>query len=167
MKLIKTVVALVLLVAIAGCARTPSKFLSYNGPEVTEIQVHKGDRKLYLLHGTTVLRAFDVKLGFAPTGHKSFEGDGRTPEGAYYINFRNPKSRYHLALQISYPNDADRAFALAAGKEPGGDIFIHGRTNYKGINKDDWTAGCIAVTDPEMEIIYSMVKTNTPIFVLP
>ena len=122
---------------------------------------------MYLLSGQTVLKSYDFGLGNEPIGHKQFEGDGKTPEGAYYITHHNPKSRYHLSLGISYPNAEDEAFAASMGKKPGGDIMIHGRSNYKGTNKGDWTAGCIAVEDREMEAIYAMVKRNTPIFILP
>jgi hypothetical protein len=105
--------------------------------------------------------------GFAPEGHKQFEGDGKTPEGEYIIDRRNPNSRFHLSIGISYPNAADRAFARSQGKSPGGDIFIHGRGKYPGSNRDDWTWGCIAVTDREMEDIYAMVRNGTPITIKP
>ena len=154
-----------LAVTLASCGR--SKFQTYRGPAVTSIQVHKADRKMYLLHNAKVLEEYDIALGFAPEGHKQFEGDGKTPEGVYYITHHNPKSRYHLSLGISYPNVEDKAFATLQGKAPGGDIMIHGRTGYKGINEGDWTAGCIAVTDREMEQIYAMVKRQTPIIILP
>lgn len=137
----------------------------YTGPEVTEIQVHKADRKIYLLHNGEVLESFDIALGFAPVGHKQFEGDGKTPEGLYFITHRNPRSAYHLSLGISYPNDQDRAAAEALGKEPGGDIFIHGGPRGP-ITQDDWTWGCIAVTDRQIEKIYSMVNPGTPIWIL-
>lgn len=146
-----------------------NKFRTYNGPPVTAVVVHKAQRRLYLLNGEKVLKAYDMRLGGIPTGHKQFEGDLKTPEGQYYIDRVNPNSRYHLSLGISYPNQADREFAKAAGKEPGGDIFIHGQGDEgrgkKG--KTDWTAGCIAVKDREMEDIYSMVRVGTPIFIEP
>lgn len=155
-----------LALGLAACGGN-SKFRTYRGPAVTTIQVHKADRKMYLLHQDKVLKEYDIALGFAPVGHKQFEGDGKTPEGAYYITHHNPKSRYHLSVGVSYPNANDRAFAALQGKLPGGDIMIHGRSNYKGINKGDWTAGCIAVTDREMEEIYSMLRQYTPIYILP
>jgi murein L,D-transpeptidase YafK len=113
-----------------------------------------------------VLKSYDISLGFAPEGHKQFEGDGKTPEGTYYITHRNPKSAFHLSLGVSYPNEADVAFAEAAGKSPGGDIFIHGGPRKK-VSSRDWTAGCVAVTDRQMEVIYSMVKPGTVIHILP
>jgi murein L,D-transpeptidase YafK len=152
---------------IAACGSSASKFRTYKGPEVTSIQVHKGARRMYLMHNEKVLKTYKVALGFAPEGHKEFEGDGKTPEGAYVIDRRNPRSNFHLSLGISYPNAQDRAKAEEMGKRPGGDIFIHGRSHYKGRNKGDWTEGCIAVKDREMEDIYAMVKTGTVIYILP
>lgn len=148
---------------LAGCGT--GKFRRYDGPEVTRLRLHKGQRKLFLDHGLKVLAAYDVGLGFAPEGHKRFEGDGRTPEGAYVIDRRNPDSKFHLSIGISYPNAEDQAFAAAQGLSPGGDIFIHGGPR-KGIDPmgvRDWTAGCIATTDREIETIYAMVRDGTPI----
>ena len=156
---------LVASLALAACA-PKSKFLKYRGPEVTQVQVHKTDRKMYLIHNDRVLESYDVALGFAPAGHKQFEGDGKTPEGSYYITHKNPESNFHLSLGISYPNEADIAFAEAEGKDPGGEIFIHGGPK-KPISRRDWTWGCVAVSDREMEVIYSMVKPGTPIYILP
>jgi murein L,D-transpeptidase YafK len=163
MRVIRIVLMLVLAIGLSACG---GKFRTYNGPEVTSIQVHKADRKMYLLHNGKVLESYDISLGFAPEGHKQFEGDGKTPEGTYYITHKNPRSTYHLSLGISYPNVTDVDFAKAAGKPPGGDIFIHGGPPRK-VSVRDWTAGCIAVTDKQMEVIYSMVKPGTVIHVLP
>ena len=153
--------------ALISCGK-PSKFKTYNGPQVTQILVDKTARKMWLLHGTKALKTYKIDLGFAPSGHKFKGGDGRTPEGIYRIDRRNPNSNYHLSLGINYPNTQDRAKALAAGVSPGGDIFIHGgpvlRKNRK---KADWTAGCISVTNKEMEEIYAMVTDDTPILVKP
>lgn len=164
MRAFRLIFLLLLALGLASCGS--SKFKRYNGPEVTSVQVHKADRKMYLLHNQTVLKQYDIALGFAPLGHKQFEGDGRTPEGSYRISYRNPNSEYHLSLMINYPNDADRAYASSMGKAPGGDIFIHGGPNKK-IRQLDWTAGCISVTDKQMEVIYSMVRPGTPIHILP
>ncbi len=151
-------------VFLAGCA---SKFRSYSGPEVTRLRLYKSERLLVLDGVEGVLKTYRVGLGFAPKGHKQFEGDGRTPEGAYTIDRRNPNSLFHLSIGISYPNDADRAFAASQGKSPGGDIFIHGgpRRGIDPVNKQDWTAGCIAVTDRQIEQIYAMVRDGTPIYI--
>ena len=152
--------------AVSLLAACESKFKTYNGPEVTRIQLFKSQRVMQLLHNESLLASYAFELGFAPDGHKAFYGDGRTPEGAYRINRRNPDSRYHLSLGISYPNANDIAYARSLGRSPGGDIFIHGTPKlFSG--QDDWTYGCIAVTDDEMEDIYAMVKDGTPIFIYP
>ncbi|KIC20571.1 L,D-transpeptidase family protein [Leisingera sp. ANG-Vp] len=161
--------------ALAGCsnaASTVSRFKTYNGPQVTSVVINKGARKLYLLHNDEILREYEVELGFAPLGHKQFEGDGKTPEGTYLIDRRNPNSSYHLSVGISYPNGQDRAHARAQGKRPGGEIFIHGQPNNTKERKraarvDDWTAGCIAVTNEEIEEIYAMVQNGTTIALRP
>jgi len=164
MRFLRLVAIMTLALGLSACAT--SKFRSYDGPEVTLIQIDKSDRKLYLFNNQDLLKSYDIALGFAPVGHKQFEGDGKTPEGSYTISYKNPESDYHLSLQISYPNEADRAFAKAAGKEPGGDIFIHGGP-VKPITRRDWTWGCISVSDREIEQIYAMVKPGTPINILP
>ena len=163
MRLFRLLVICVMAFTLAACG---SKFRTYNGPAVTSVQVHKADRKLYLLHNDKVLKSYDVALGFEPLGYKQFEGDGKTPEGAYFITHRNPNSEYHLSLGISYPNAADIAFAETAGKPPGGDIFIHGAPR-KEISRRDWTAGCIAISDKQIEVVYSMINPGTPIYLLP
>jgi len=153
------------LVALGACA--DSKFKRYNGPEVTYVVVNKGARNMYLLHHDKVLQDYGIRLGFAPMGHKEIEGDGRTPEGIYLIDRRNPNSRFHLSLGISYPNERDRERAKALGKPPGGDIFIHGQKHPLKKDKDDWTWGCIAVKNKEIEDIYAMVRDGTPIQINP
>lgn len=152
---------------LSACGR--SKFRSYNGPEVTGIVVNKSDREMFLLHNGRPLKTYDIDLGFAPLGDKKVEGDGKTPEGTYFIDRRNPNSKFHLSLGISYPNAQDVAEARALGKSPGGDIFIHGQPNAlkRGTEEDGWTWGCIAVKNREMEQIYAMVKTGTLITINP
>jgi murein L,D-transpeptidase YafK len=161
-------VGLLSALALAGCG-TGSKFKRYNGPEVTSIVVNKSAGNMYLLHGEEILKAYQIDLGFAPAGPKQFEGDGKTPEGTYIIDRRNPNSAYHLSLGISYPNAQDIAFAKSQGKRPGGDIFIHGLPNGKRRkpSKENWTAGCIAVKNREMEEIYAMVRNGTVITIRP
>ncbi len=144
-----------------------SKFRSYSGPEVTQLVVYKGQRRMHLVNGRTALKSYKIALGGNPVGPKQFEGDGKTPEGLYFINRQNPNSAYHLSLGISYPSEEDSARAEALGKKPGSDIFIHGRARQNRGRGRDWTAGCIAVKDREMEEIYSMVRIGTPIFILP
>ncbi|MEM5476574.1 L,D-transpeptidase family protein [Pacificibacter sp. AS14] len=144
-----------------------SAFSPYTGPRVTRVVLYKGRRRLYLLSGTKILKKYKVGLGGVPVGHKQFEGDGKTPEGSYIIDRRNPRSQYHLSIGISYPNSRDIAYARQHGRSPGGEIFIHGRAGgHKGRGKD-WTAGCIAVKDRHMEEIYMMVTTGTQIDIHP
>jgi murein L,D-transpeptidase YafK len=161
----RRIVLVGLAAALAGCAE--NKFPTYRGPEVTQIIVMKSDRKMYLLHHDKVLRSYNIELGFAPNGHKLHEGDGRTPEGVYWIDRRNPNSSFYLSLGISYPNSVDVEVARGIGKSPGGDIFIHGERRPWDPKGPDWTAGCIAVTNKEMREIYSMVRTGTRIDINP
>ena len=162
--ILRVILVAVALFALASCSS--SKFKTYDGPAVTLIEVHKADRKMYLMSGPTLLKAYDIQLGGNPIGPKQFEGDGKTPEGSYYITHRNPNSAYHLSIGISYPNDVDSAFANANNLPPGGDIFIHGGPTRK-ISAKDWTVGCIAVTDKQIEDIYAMVNPGTPINIFP
>ena len=150
---------------LTGCAGG-TKFRNYNGPEVTQVVVDKGNRDMFLLHNRSVLERYKVHLGFAPAGHKQIEGDGRTPEGHYLIDRRNPNSAFHLSIGVSYPNERDTANARAMGQSPGGDIFIHGEPNGVAVSRTDWTWGCIAVTNREMEDVYAMVRNGTPITLL-
>lgn len=147
----------------------PSPLLPFVEPLVADrIVVVKGERRLKLMRGDTVLREYKVALGKNPDGHKQHEGDGRTPEGVYHIDYRKPDSAFHLALRISYPNDQDRERARAQGRPPGGAIMIHGLPNGKGgigsgHRRSDWTEGCIAVTNQEIEEIWQAVPLGTPI----
>lgn len=169
MRIFRLVLLMVALLGLTACGGDrDSKFKTYRGPKVTAIEVHKAEHRMYLLHNDEVLQAYDIGLGFQPLGHKQFEGDGKTPEGRYFISQRNPNSTYHLSLRVSYPNPMDVAFATAQGKMAGGDIMIHGappRGQKPAVR--DWTAGCIAVTDEEIERIYSMVEPGTPINIFP
>ncbi len=152
-------------IALNACSSGKIKNVYY-GPKADGIVVRKNERKMFIMRGTTALSVHDIDLGFDPAGHKFREGDGRTPEGQYQINRRNYNSAYYLSLGISYPNARDVARAAAAGVSPGGDIFIHGGPRYRGeAGRQDWTAGCIAVTDPEMEQIYQMVPDGVPIWI--
>ena len=163
MRLIKLLLVVGLMAGVAAC----SKFKTYNGPEVTQIVVEKSQRRMYLLHHGEVLEDYDIGLGFAPVGDKKISGDGKTPEGDYTINRRNPNSQFHLSVGISYPHPEDVAEAREMGKSPGGDIFIHGRPWKYRKGGRDWTAGCIAVTNSEIQDIYAMVKDGTPIRINP
>ncbi len=141
---------------------------------IDNILVEKSVRKMYLRQGNKNIKEYTIRLGPNPTGHKEKEGDGKTPEGKYTISGRNPKSAYHLSLRISYPNAADKSRAAAKKVSPGGDIMIHGYPNYAPNaafdfihNNYNWTEGCIAVTDKEIEEIWKLVPNGTPIEIKP
>lgn len=134
--------------------------------------VRKKMRKLALYREDDMLAEYAIALGAAPVGHKKKEGDERTPEGEYVIDWRNEKSGYYKSLHISYPNKEDEANARARGESPGGLIMIHGQKNRFGwlaplTQRSDWTDGCIAVTNSEMEEIWRSVDDGTPILIEP
>jgi hypothetical protein len=136
------------------------------------ILVEKGKRRLYLLNRGRVIAEYPVKLGLSPKGHKQFEGDFRTPEGVYHLSRRNPRSEFFLSVEVSYPNEADRARALAEGVRPGGLIMIHGQPNVPRKPADyyagrDWTDGCIAVTNSAMVDIWQRTRIGIPIEIRP
>jgi murein L,D-transpeptidase YafK len=130
-----------------------------------EIQVDKSERRMELLRNGKVIRTYRILLGDAPVGHKRQQGDERTPEGRYRITFRNDKSRFHLSLRVSYPDNADREQARVRGVDPGGDIMIHGGTP-PGYWRD-WTDGCIALTNRQIEEVWRLVPVGTPITIWP
>jgi len=136
------------------------------------IVIDKSERTLTLMRGEQPIRRYPVALGAAPKGAKRFEGDQRTPEGVYHVDYRNANSNFHLALRISYPNEADRMRAIEEGLDPGGQIMIHGLKNGQGWLGErhlggDWTDGCIAVTNAEIEEIWSLVDLGTPVEIRP
>ena len=163
-----TILPIATVLAVALCAAVPAGAAD----KADLVRVDKSDRRLELLRKGTVLRSYSVALGNAPEGHKREEGDERTPEGRYVLDWRNPGSSFHKSIHISYPNAADRAAAKAAGRDPGGLIMIHGQPNGFGwwswlLQLVDWTDGCIAVTDAEMDEIWTMVDNGTPIEITP
>ncbi len=136
------------------------------------ILVEKAARRLTLLRQGRVLATYPVSLGFSPVGQKAREGDGRTPEGSYTIAYRNPRSVAHLSLKVSYPTPEQAAVAAAEGREPGGDIMIHGLLNgfswFGPLHRlVDWTNGCVGVTNAEMADIYARVDAGTPVEIRP
>lgn len=143
-----------------------------NPAQVSEVLVKKEQRRMYLLAGEKVVRSYRIGLGDNPSGHKLYEGDKRTPEGQYVLDWRNANSDFYKSIHISYPNERDQELAQAWGLDPGGSIMIHGLPNeagdmafaYAGL---DWTNGCIAVTNEEMDEIWSLVADGTPIRILP
>lgn len=139
---------------------------------VSAVLVLKSDRVLRLLNNGKTLRQYRVSLGKQPVGHKMQEGDLRTPEGRYILDWRNENSRFYRSIHISYPNNRDIRRAEQIGASPGGMIMIHGRPSYyssatQRYKNNDWTDGCIAVTDSEMDEIWDMVDDGTPIIILP
>ena len=143
-----------------------------SGTTVDRIVVEKAQRKLSIFRASKKLKTYRVALGRNPIGAKEQEGDGKTPEGIYTIDYRNPNSDYHLALHISYPTEQDNVRAAARGVNAGFDIMIHGLPNGRGWigathRQKDWTAGCIAVTDEEMDELYRVVPDGTTIEIRP
>ena len=167
MKLIRTALAAILMCVAVPAVAEPM-VTQISAPQVNLVVLYKSTRQLVLFNDQTPIRTYKVKLGNQPVGDKQQSGDGRTPEGTYFIDRRNGNSAYHLSLGISYPNEQDRAEAEAMGVDPGGDIFIHGGpTRFWDRFKRDWTAGCIAVSDRDIEEIWSLVQIGTPIVIVP
>lgn len=162
--------ALALAGGLLGMAATPAlatPFGPASAPRTNHIVVSKSKRVMELRSGKEILKRYRVDLGFTPQGHKLRSGDGRTPEGRYWIDRRNPRSEFYLSIGISYPNAVDMARARSMGFNPGGDIFIHGEPMRTGKRSNrDWTAGCIAVTNAEIEEIWSLTPLGVPITIL-
>ena len=136
------------------------------------VVVRKSARTLELYQGGRLLRAYSIALGRDPRGPKQQEGDGRTPEGRYVLDYRNPRSSYHKSLHVSYPAATDIADARSRGVSPGGQIMVHGVRNGLGFvgrlhRIFDWTDGCIAVTDREIDEIWRSVADGTPVEIEP
>lgn len=141
-------------------------------PIADRVLVKKAERRLYLMRGNDVLRAYRVALGLNPGGPKERAGDFRTPEGNYKLTRRNTRSDFFLSIQVSYPNDQDMKNARRNGWQPGGSIMIHGLPNDPRHTPDyyatqDWTDGCIAVTNADMVEIWMMTSDNVPIVIEP
>jgi hypothetical protein len=140
--------------------------------QADKILVDKSDRKLYLLRQGRVVAEYPIKLGLNPYGHKQQEGDFRTPEGSYTLNRRNPRSEFFLAIQVSYPNREDAAWAKENGWDPGGLIMIHGQPNVPKRPADfyssrDWTDGCIALSNGDMVDVWLRTSVGLPIEIRP
>lgn len=142
------------------------------GTHADLLVVHKSARRMVVYAHGSVVRSYAIALGHNPVGAKRHIGDHRTPEGWYVIDHHNPHSAFHRSLHVSYPSAADAARARAAGHSPGGEIMIHGTRNGLGwlgrLHREaDWTDGCIAVTDAEMDELYALVPDGTPIDIRP
>jgi len=136
------------------------------------IVIEKGNRRLLLVNGEDVIATYPVRLGLNPYGHKQREGDFRTPEGTYYLSRRNPNSDFFLSVEVSYPNAEDRERARRAGVRPGGLIMIHGQPNVprkppEYYANNDWTDGCIAVSNSDMVDIWLRTRLGIPIEIRP
>ncbi|MGO8757952.1 MAG: L,D-transpeptidase family protein [Terracidiphilus sp.] len=159
--------------ATVGLARPPiAQPPAVGGEKADSILILKKDHVLELLRGGKVIRTYKVALGRGGLAPKEREGDGRTPEGHYIIDSRNAASHYHRALHVSYPNEEDRKRAAKLGVSPGGAIMIHGLPNGMGWigaahRLYDWTLGCVAVTDAEIDEIWDLVPDGTPVEIRP
>jgi murein L,D-transpeptidase YafK len=163
----------------AGAALLASSLFACATPQAPPTQfadrvvVEKAKRSMYLMQNGRVLRSYKVALGQDPVGHKTQQGDSKTPEGVYTVDFRRTVSRFNLALRVSYPSPQDRQYAASRGVDPGGEIYIHGQPT-GGVSParlaqtgPDWTDGCIAVTNPEMQEIFALVRDGTTVEIRP
>lgn len=169
----RMVIGLAALIGLAGCSGTQTTANEFVG-HIDKVVVKKSERKLELISHGKAVRQYRVALGNAPEGHKYREGDGRTPVGNYVLNWRNPNSDFYKAIHISYPNAQDRFNSQRLGYKPGGNILLHGMPKYiqsKSVLREyanrDWTKGCIAVQNHEMDEIWRLVPDGTPIQILP
>ena len=151
---------------------TPMSMQASDFPQADMVIIEKGKRELHLLADGEIFRTFPIALGIRPTGDKKHEGDFKTPEGRYLLDARNPNSEFFLSIHISYPDAKDRREAAALGEDPGGAIMIHGQPNVPTRSEtyyktQDWTNGCIAVSNSDMIDIWLMTGHNTPIEIRP
>jgi murein L,D-transpeptidase YafK len=169
--LVRVAVVCAVGIGVLAWANWPTESIAA-GTVADRVVVWKSKRQLELYANGRLLKRYAVSLGRNPVGPKLQEGDKRTPEGLYAVELHNPHSSFHLALKVSYPSPADRTAAAKRGFAPGSDIMIHGMTNGLGLigrfhRRVDWTAGCIAVTNSEIEEIYRAVPDGTPIEIHP
>ncbi len=160
------------LIVLLGALYSPGALEAGEFPVADKVLIEKSDRKLHLLQDGIVFRTFDIALGIVPVGDKQQEGDFRTPEGSYVLDMRNPSSDYFLSIRVSYPDADDVREARERGVSPGGAIMIHGQPNEPKYSEtfyrtQDWTNGCIAVSNSDMIDIWLMTDENTPIEIRP
>ena len=147
-------------------------FCQITHADIDLVKVVKSQRQMWLLEQGKIIKQYTIALGANPVGHKQQEGDERTPEGRYILDYRNPNSGYFKSLHVSYPNKQDLANAKAKGVDAGGMIMIHGQRNGFGwaaklTPLKDWTNGCIALNNQDMQEVWDLVKIGTPIEILP
>lgn len=174
MRLLLLALALLIALPTASHATSAPPAIGAQSVLADYVLVEKGARRMTLWRNREIIREYEIRLGLNPVGTKVQEGDKRTPEGLYWIVGRNPNSSFHLSLAISYPESWDVIMANHRGVNPGGDIVIHGLPNGVDpkralqIHKDgDWTDGCIAVTNAEIEEVWSLVPDGIPIEIRP
>lgn len=153
------------------CSAADEQKLAANA-KADRVVVEKKERTLTLMSHGKALKTYKVALGGTPVGYKERQGDGKTPEGIYVLDYRNVHSQFYKSLHVSYPNVQDRAHARKLGVSPGGDIFVHGLPKeYAWVGAEhrlhDWTNGCIAVTNEEIDEIWRAVPDGTPIEIKP
>lgn len=172
--MLKPLCLLFLTLFIFSCSPEEQSAPTVISENIDNILVQKANRQMHLRHGEDIIKTYKISLGKNPVGSKIKSGDNRTPEGTYHIVSHNPHSAFHLSLKISYPDAAQIKAAEEGHYSAGGDIMIHGFPNkapaalFKYWHKiSDWTAGCIAVTNDELEEIYAAVKDGTPITIEP
>lgn len=176
LKILLLILALIFVLITAGYFMEQKKEYKIDESlkgKVNLIVVEKSKRQLSVYNNHEKLKTYKISLGKNPIGHKQFEGDGKTPEGIYYIDGKNPKSRYFLNLGISYPNEKDKEYAAKYNKSAGGDIKIHGLPNGFSMAKPlfdiygDWTQGCIAVSNEDIAELYEIIDIGTKIEIKP
>jgi len=159
--------------ALAGCiAAAPRGAVAEDIAVATRVEVHKAQHKLYLYSGSRLVGEYKVQLGLSPTGQKEREHDFRTPEGRYVLARRNTRSEFFLAIQVSYPNKEDELRARKKRWAPGGSIMIHGFPNQPKhpasyYESNDWTDGCIALSNSDMVEVWMRTQDNIPIEIDP
>jgi murein L,D-transpeptidase YafK len=166
------VIALSVLIIIAHLTPVYAQLPNFARNQADLVVLYKEERLLQLKRNGHVIRSFHVALGLEPKGHKRAEGDGRTPEGVYTLDWRNANSQFYRSIHVSYPRRQDQETAKRWGSSPGGMIMIHGLPNGRGENeldhpRSDWTNGCIAVTNEEMDEVWSLVEDGTTIIIFP
>jgi murein L,D-transpeptidase YafK len=159
-------------IILAALALFMLSSIAYGGQVADSVLVIKSESRLYLMREGRELASFKVAFGSKPKGHKQQQGDQRTPEGHYILDYKNPHSNYYKSIHISYPNAQDRANARKHRADPGGDIMIHGQPNgYEKLSFIvqffNWTDGCIALSNSDMDLVWKAIIPGTPIEIRP